>query len=74
MHDFNEHCQTGCQVTVCLSLFCSAWHNLAFFEDRIYDTVAEVQLTNAPIYSVCRYFVQRSVSMCNQIVTSEIKE
>ena len=47
---------------MCLSLFCSAWHNLAFFENyRIYDAIAEVQLTNAVVYSVCRNFVQSSV-------------
>ena len=62
MHDFNEQCQTGCRVTVVLSLFCSAWHNLAFFEIYIIcDAIAEVQLKNALIYSVCRYFVQSSV-------------
>ena len=62
MHDFNEQRQTGCQVTVVLSLFCSAWHNLAFFQIYIIcDAIAEVQLTNALIYRVCRYFVQSSV-------------
>ena len=62
MHDFNEQCQTGCRVTVVLSLFCSAWHNLAFFQIYIMcDAIAEVQLTNALIYRVCRYFVQSSV-------------
>lgn len=46
---------------MCLSLFSSAWHNLAFFEIYICDAIAEVQLTNALIYSVYRYFVQSSV-------------
>ena len=49
-------------MTVVLSLFCSAWHNLAFFQIYIiFDTIAEVQLANALIYRVCRYFVQSSV-------------
>ena len=49
-------------MTVVLSLFCSAWHNLAFFQIYIIcDAIAEVQLANALIYRVCRYFVQSSV-------------